>query len=159
MKKPFKLLIAFGLFAWGVSSSAQQAVVTSGDYLAHPVGSLSFTIGETFIETYASDNTVLTQGMQQPIISVTALDDINLSGISVYAYPNPASEFLMLKTGYSENKNLKYQIFDLHGKLLYEKKIEGTLTEIRMDRFNPSTYLITVLDADKVIARFRIVKL
>jgi hypothetical protein len=159
MKKTVTLLIIFGLFTWVLSSSAQQAIVTGGDYLAHPSGSLSFTVGETFIESYVSDNLALTQGMQQPVITITALDDINLSGISVYAYPNPVSELLMLKTGNSENKNLKYQIFDLNGKLLIERKIESVLTEIPMDQFIPSTYLLTVIAGDKFLARFRIVKL
>ena len=45
--------------------NAQEIISTSGDYFENTTGSISWTIGESMIETYTNGSEILTQGFQQ----------------------------------------------------------------------------------------------
>ena len=59
------------------------------------------------------------------------------------AYPNPATDFLMLKVEDPGDKNLTYQLFDINGKLLADKKVESNETTIFMGNL-AAIYLLKV---------------
>jgi hypothetical protein len=69
---------------------AQQVISTAGDYYQDENMSLSWTLGETVIETFENDNIVLTQGFQQPYnFYLTQMLNIpqGWSGVSGYIDP------------------------------------------------------------------------
>jgi len=49
--------------------NAQETISSGGGFLQNPSGSVSATIGEPVSETF-SGNTLLTQGMQQPSVTI-----------------------------------------------------------------------------------------
>jgi hypothetical protein len=69
------------LVTTGYQISAQslspQVVASSGGYYTNTSGSLSFTVGETNIQTLSSPNHLLTQGFQQPL-------EINLLNVKAF---------------------------------------------------------------------------
>ncbi len=86
-----KLLLIFLLMLLITKFAAsQQVVATAGDYFENDNLSISWTLGETIIATFESENIVLTQGFQQPynfylsqILNIPA----GWSGISSYIDP------------------------------------------------------------------------
>lgn len=92
MKKIYTLLIlCLVIFGFSSSVSAQEVVSASGGYYENEGISLSWTVGETVIETIGNETITLTQGFQQPydfylrqIIQVPA----GWSGISTYLSPS-----------------------------------------------------------------------
>jgi len=65
-------------------------------------------------------------------------------------YPNPTSYLLTLSLRNSEYfglriDNLSYQLYDLSGKLLQEKKLENNETSINMEGLVPATYILKVI--------------
>ncbi len=90
MKKVFFLLIfiAFALIA--INGKTQEVISTSGGYFENENISMSWTVGEPVIETFAGADVILTQGFQQPysfflhqILNIP----IGWSGISGYIDP------------------------------------------------------------------------
>ena len=70
------------------------------------------------------------------------------------AYPNPTNEYLILKVDNHYNNNVFYQLFDLNGKLLKNRKVTEPETIIQMGSLKPAVYSLVVYDfgkEDKII--------
>jgi len=147
------------------TTKAQQVVSTSGNHAENGSDQLSWTVGETVIETYSSVNNILTQGMHQSKLTVTAIEEIIGSGYEIFAFPNPATVCIYLKLvslmpGQESLilKDFSFKLYDLNGKLLMYKHIENPETVIRMDNFTPSTYFLKLTENNNEIKTFKIIK-
>ena len=84
MKHANCVMIAFLLS--GIAVHAQELVSTAGSYGETSSGSLSWTIGEPVIETITNGTNTLTQGFQQSKLTVTAINELKVSGIELSVY-------------------------------------------------------------------------
>lgn len=99
----------------------------------------------------------LAQGVQQPyeVSVVTSIEQANTINIDFTAYPNPATENLKLKIGNYKTDNLIYQLFDVSGKLIENKKIESTETIINMEKLDHASYFVKIIDNKKEVKVLR----
>jgi len=103
------------------------------------------------------------QGVQQPfeISVVTAIEEAKGINLSVTAYPNPTTDFLQLKVDASTTlsiQSMSYQLYDMNGKLLQSEKITGNQTSIVMSNLVPANYFVKVIQANKEVKTFKIIK-
>jgi hypothetical protein len=154
----FSVVLLLGLGFTGLQ--AQEAITTSGGDGSGGGGSVSYTIGQIVYTTNTGSNGTVAQGVQQPfeISVVTAVEEAKDISLDFVVYPNPATDFVILKTGSYEADNLSYQLFDIRGHLLENNKIQGTETNISMQNRLPSIYFLKVIDTNKVIKIFKIIK-
>jgi hypothetical protein len=154
----FSALILFGI---GLPSlKAQDAFPASGGNAGGDGGTVSYTIGQVNYTTNIGTNGSVVQGIQQSYeISVTT-ETVNATGINLIckAYPNPTTNFLILKIDNYEKENLLYQLYDINGKLLEINKIKGNETSISMEKFVSSTYFLKVTDNAREVKTFKIIK-
>ena len=144
------------LFLVGVMElQAQEAIPASGG----SGGSASYSIGQTVYTTITGNNGTVVQGVQQPyeISVVNGLEELNIN-LNVSTYPNPTNDFLILKIENYDKENLSYQLFDINGKLFENKKITNTETSITMNNLIPSTYYLKVIEGNKKLKTFKIIK-
>lgn len=154
----FGVVLLLGLGFTGLQ--AQEAITASGGNGSGGGGSVSYTIGQIVYTTNTGSNGTVAQGVQQPfeISVVTAIEEAKDISLDFVVYPNPATDFVILKTGSYESDNLSYQLFDIRGHLLENNKIQGTETNISMQNRLPSIYFLKVIDTNKVIKIFKIIK-
>ena len=144
---------------------AQQTIPTTGADATGTGGSVSYTIGQVVYMTNSGINGSVAEGVQQPyeISVVTAIEEAKGINLSILAYPNPTTDYLTL----SINDNVKtshdlslmsYQLYDMSGKLLQTDKITGTQTSIVMSNLVPVTYFLKVIQGNKEIKTFKIIK-
>lgn len=154
----FSVVLLLGLGFTGLH--AQEAITTSGGNGSGGGGSVSYTIGQIVYTTNTGSNGTVAQGVQQPfeISVVTAVEEAKDISLDFVVYPNPATDFVILKTGSYEADNLSYQLFDIRGHLLENNKIQGIETNISMQNRLPSIYFLKVIDTNKVIKIFKIIK-
>jgi hypothetical protein len=164
MKKTINCGYGFFIFIFPVltfylHTSAQQVISPAG---AHSIGTnvqLSWTLGETVIESLTGTNSILTQGFQQGSLKVTAIETTPNTGISITVYPNPVLSELILEISTSENPNFRYQLFDLDGKLILSKKVENFPEIINMNNYSSGTYLLVVIkNGNEIFPKFKILK-
>jgi hypothetical protein len=110
--------------------------------------------------THTGTNVSVTEGVQQPyeISVVTAIEEANGINLSVAAYPNPTIDYLTLNIEEFELSKLSYQLYDMQGKLLQNEKITGNQTSIVMSNLVPTTYIVKVIQDNKGIKTFIIIK-
>jgi len=160
-KKRLKLSV-FVLLIFGLSSvQAQEVIPATGREASGSGGSASYTVGQVVYTTNVGTNgNTVAQGVQQPyeisvVTSIPEAKDINLS---VSAYPNPSTNYLTIKVENYETANLQYMVFDINGKLLQTVKATGQETKIETNNLVPANYFIKVLDSEKEIKVFKIIK-
>lgn len=67
----FKVILCMGIsFACGAQTLSPSVIPAMGGYYTTPSGSLSWTVGETMVQTLTDGSRILTQGFQQPEIQV-----------------------------------------------------------------------------------------
>ncbi len=150
------LFLGFGL----TGLQAQEAIPATGQNVIGLGGSVSYSVGQIVYSTNSGTTGTEAQGIQQPYeISVaTGIGYDKTISLQCIAYPNPTSDFLTLKVDFFENRNLSYRLLDLSGRLLENKLISDYATLISMNKFVPTTYLLTIIQRNQEIITFKIIK-
>jgi hypothetical protein len=152
------LLIACCLLGWGTAIFAQQGAISAGGTANGTGGSVTYTVGETnYINTTAAGGTI-TQGLQQPYeIFLVGIEEVSLP-VDLSLFPNPTNDYLILNVAGGNADDLTYQLYDMNGKLLSEKKMVNTQTSISMINFASATYFIKVINSKNESKEFKIIK-
>ena len=149
---PFLFLLSFSVSAQTVISSAGKTTI-NGDY------NVSWTVGETVINTLSAGGTILTQGFHQPLlieILPTGIEKELL--LDMIAYPNPAFDKVLFKGG-DPSGIYHIRVVDKLGRILLQKTLPASDLEILVEGYNNGTYLIEVVE-DKTNKRrvFNVIK-
>ena len=139
---------------------AQETIPATGGNASGSGGTASYSVGQVVYTTNTGTNGSVAQGVQQPfeIQVVTGIAEAKGINLEVSAYPNPTTDYLVLKVENYDKGNLLYQLFDMNGKLLENKKITGNETSIVMSNLVPATYFVKVTEGNKEIKTFKIMK-
>ncbi len=152
----FTLFFAAGFTSLGLY--AQQAVVSSGNYHENEDLSISWSLGETVIETFVSDDFILTQGFQQTSLIVTSVDDIAGLDLGLSAYPNPTSDYLTLSLKGEAPENITYELYDLAGRHFLSGELKDATKDISFRAMDPGIYFLRVNAGGQPVKTFKIVK-
>jgi len=149
-----------GLFILSTSFlEAQKVIATGGDYFETANGSISFTIGEVVIETIENGHNCLTQGFQQTTLNVFTDMDEKPLGKQWIAYPNPTNDYVKLRIpDYLDHEGLRYQLCTYRGRIIKEGKIEEIETEFSFIDFPLAAFIIRVIDKNKYVKIFKVIK-
>ena len=151
-------IIILILILAGSVVSAQQVVSSNGDSQIAASFEVSWTVGEPVIETFTDGSNVLTQGFHQTTIIIDAVSELLYPGIEIKVFPNPTPDIITIQ--FSEYiEDARYWLYDLRGKLLENKLINSTDTEINMKRYASGQYILKLTDKSRhTIQTFRVVK-
>ena len=142
MKHLTKILIALCLSGYWTTMQAQSTIPATGGNASGSGGSASYSVGQLVYTTNTGTTGSVVQGVQQPyeISVVTGLQEAKGIDLVCSAYPNPATDFVKLKVENYKTDNLTYQLYDISGILLENKKVEGNETNISMSNLVSATY-------------------
>ena len=150
------LLLGLGLTGLQAQTSVNA---TDGD-VSGSGGSVSYSVGQVVYTTHTGTSGSVAEGVQQPyeISVVTGLEEAQSINLSVTAYPNPTTDYLTLRIDEFEISNLSFQLYDMNGKLLQNEKITGNQTSIVMSNLVVATYFVKIIQGNKEIKTFKIIK-
>lgn len=150
----FICLIAFNKL------SAQETIPASGGNISGNDGSVSYTVGQLTYTVYANSSGTVVQTIQQPfeILISTGIEDAKGIILECSVYPNPVTDFMVLKINNYESDRLSYQLYDMNGELLRSETISSSETSIVINNLVPSTYILKVIDNKKEIKTFKFIK-
>jgi hypothetical protein len=155
------LLLGLGL----TGLQAQTSINATGGNASGSGGSASYSVGQVVYTTHTGTNGSVAEGVQQPfeISVVTAIEEAQGIILSVSAYPNPTTDYLTLSIDNSVKTNhdlsqLSYQLYDMNGKLLQSEKITSNQTSIVMSNLVPANYFVKVIQGNKEVKTFKIIK-
>ena len=160
MKNIILIFITVFSLSFFTELQAQQSIVSSGVNASGSGGSVSYSVGQLVYTTNIGTNGSVAQGVQQPfeISVIIGIEDAKGISLTCVAYPNPTSGNLILKVADYDTENLMYQLFDLNGKLLESKKTENNETKISMENLSSAIYFLKIIQGNKEIKTFKIIK-
>ena len=152
-----KLTLLF-LFSLQLSYS-QEIVPSTGGDATGAGGTSSFTVGQVFYTSNTSSTGSVSQGVQQAF-EIQTLSNPGLLTVQLTAvtYPNPTTDYIVLKITDTALENLQYSLFDLNGKTIVSKKITTSSTEINTRNFSIGMYLLQLTKKNQPIKTFKIIK-
>ena len=138
---------------------AQETVPASGGEATGSGGTSSYSVGQITYTTDTGTNGSVAKGVQQPydISIVTGIEATNIN-LELSVYPNPTTDRLTLAVKDTELNNLKFQLYDLSGKLIQQDQLRDQSTQISMQSLSAGTYLLKVSDNTKTIKIFKIIR-
>lgn len=157
MKLFLKVSIFITIVFTGYTIHAQQLVSTTGGLYSDAQLNVSWTIGEPVIETFTDENYVLTQGFQQQGLVLVGIESFNDQFEALRVYPNPTSDYVNIDLN-SEFENLSYKVLNAEGKVVQNNKIKSESFQISFIEQDQGLYLIQLMDGEKTMKIFRIVK-
>ena len=151
MKRRFILLMAFVALI-GAKANGQTAVVTAGG----EAGTVSYTVGQTFVDVAVSDKGSVTPGVQQAY-EITIIDGVDDRQVTLEAavYPNPVTDRLVLRV---DDTDLRYSLTDANGRAIAADNIIDVQTSIEMSNLAQGVYFLRVDNGKNMVKTFKIVK-
>jgi len=152
------VFLAFSLsFSVQAQTSHQVLSATGGD-ASGSGGTVAYSVGQIVYTTNTGNTGSVAQGVEQAYeISSVGIKETALN-ISLSVFPNPTSDFLTLKVADYNNEALSYHFLDEQGKLVMNEQITNQDTQVAMSSLARGAYFINVLQANKKIQTFKIIK-
>ena len=144
------IMLLFLVFAGLDTSIAQQTVPASGGKASGSGGSVSYSVGQLFYNIHTGTSGSVAEGVQQPweISVVTGIPEAEGIDLILSAFPNPATDFLILRVENYDYQNLSYQLFDVNGRLIVNKQLESNQVRIDMTGLVYGVYFLRVYSKD-----------
>jgi hypothetical protein len=108
------IFLLFALFATVTQMRAQTVLASAGNSYASPSVSVNWTVGETIIETFDTNNALVTQGMHQQSALPSSVSEVQANALTLW--PNPAREQVTISGSRQPIEHI--EIFDAVGKLV-----------------------------------------
>jgi hypothetical protein len=137
---------------------SQEIVSCSGGSEKCSTGTISYTLGELVISTGNEGSKTLTQGFHQSKITVTTANETARHGYCVTAFPNPASDLVILQISGEMTEGWEYRLIGPDGKMLLSSKITDNQANIPLGTYSRAMYFIKVTRNGNEIKTFRILK-
>jgi hypothetical protein len=153
MKMKWIFYVLFGLPFVG---SAQQVTSSAGGIYTSPTGSMSMVVGQFNYENQGRES-ILTGGVLQVYLQQAIAMELNV--MNVVLWPNPVKDDLFIKMNGEPAANLRYQVYDLKGRLLSDLGFDPDDLRIPMSQHPAGTYLILLTLPNQIPVPFKIIKL
>ncbi len=158
LSNSLKIVTPFLLLSTGIAFS-QEAPVSAGGDLTGTNGNVSYSVGQEAYTTDTGTNGSVAQGVQQPYEIYTVLGSENFNiNLQMTVFPNPTANVLTLQIKNYDFSMMNYQLFDLNGRLIESEKISAESTTIVIEKYPTAVYLLKVMENNKELKTFKIIK-
>jgi hypothetical protein len=139
---------------------AQQSLLASGGSVTENGVSVSYSLGLVTYHTSIGNNASVSEGMQYPfeIFENTTISTKPYVNLSFKAYPNPATDRLIITLDEENIIGLKYELYDMVGQLLKSGQIENRQTVISTTNLLAAAYSLIIAKDGKKIQSFKVIK-
>ena len=160
IKKNLRLFTCFVFILSMSDIFAQEAMPAAGGKAAGTGGSVSYSVGQLVYWTYHGTGGTVAEGIQRPyeISVVTSVGETPGINLTVSAYPNPTTDYLTLQIDEFTISDISYYLFDMQGRLLLGERISDSHTSISMGNLVPAIYFVRVVQDNREVKTFKIVK-
>ena len=140
------------------AQTSHQVLSASGGDATGSGGSVAYSVGQIVYTTSTGTTGSVAQGVEQAYeIYSVGIKETTLN-ISLSVFPNPTSDFLTLKVEDYNNETLSFDLLDEQGKLVLNEQITNQETQVAMSTLARGSYFINIVQTNKQIQTFKIIK-
>lgn len=158
MKYVSFILLSCLLLSSASGQSVSPEVVSSagGRYFGANV-SVSWTLGETMVESYETSTVILSQGFQQGALTATSIDDLSASFGTIKVFPIPTRQNLRIEWEIAKHV-LEIRLSDLRGRELLKQSFQGLYGDLDLSHLSEGVYFLHLSDGEHKGRTIRIQK-
>jgi hypothetical protein len=139
-------------------TNSPAVIITSGTLTTGADASLSWTIGESLIESYGKDDLMLLQGFQEVEDFTVAIEESSFESAGILVYPISTHAIVNVIITGSINENCTGEIMDMSGKVVSVVKLPGNYNEINLEEYAYGVYLLKITLEDYPVYETKIIK-
>lgn len=151
-------ILMFACILVHAQTTPLQLVSSAGETFKNPNYQLDWSVGELVTETYAGNQSMLTQGFHQGKYIITAIKQITDLQFEISAFPNPATDYVHVKIASEKFENLRFSFSDSDGKVLQTGSFTSNLQQINLAGKTTGIYFLKVISDKTTVKTFKIVK-
>ncbi len=155
------LLLTIAISISFISLHAQNSTQTSGGNATGNGGTVSYTVGQVVYNTHSATNGSVSEGVQQAyeISVILGIDEPEIS-LNISAFPNPATDFLILKIVDDAFHEMEYSLtlYNIYGQVIMKQLIIANETKIELAALRDATYFLNVKSGILDVKTFKIIK-
>ena len=145
-KTSFILAMLLCIYTFAQQTSP-QVIATSGNVSQQSNAIISYTVGESVIQTATDGTTILTQGYQQPHYNITLIPQEQNTTPNITVFPNPTTDRLQLSFDIEKETKVIISLYDAIGRQLqnqsYQALPKATLS-LNMQQIAAGKYMLTI---------------
>lgn len=148
----FLFLFLFGATINFSQAQVQQAATVNATGGSTQLGGNTYewSVGEmALVNTVATANLVVTQGLLQPILNPTDIRHPELSADQLKVYPNPTKDIVFIQPNLKPNTSLSLLVYDISGRAFFRKTVmlkSGTEVQgIDLGAYAAGNYLLDII--------------
>ena len=159
-KSIFAILALAGV-SHSYGQSVERSVIASGGAVVSAGNViLSYTVGETVVQTAAAGSVILTQGFQQPEGAVSGVEPIAASA-ELTVFPNPSDGVFTIQSlndGLQAQTELYAEVYDGTGKLVDKQSLsfDGGVGALNVSALPGGLYTLRLSSNTGVTSAFRL---
>jgi hypothetical protein len=141
------LLVANALFAQKITSQVIDA--SGGTHRANGY-SMTYSIGQTAVETLKSANYIITQGFQQANQNtmIDTKDEPQQPDFQATIFPNPTQDVLNLSIENTNEKGFRIALYNLAGQQISQSSFLGNTHQIEVSQLPVGEYILRLQNID-----------
>lgn len=148
-----KTLYSFLLLIVFTQCIKAQTVFSNGGSSSNQ---LTYTIGEPLTNTLSNPNNVVTQGFNQPYLSIVSVEELNVE-VTTTIYPNPSMEYFTVTVN-GATEDLYGYVYGIKGNYISATSLQND-NKINVNDLQPGTYLLVVkTKKNEPISRTKFIK-
>lgn len=103
----------------------RSVIGSAGDHYEDADRKISWTVGETFVETVANSGSILTQGFHQPESALpVSIDEALAEAYGIAVFPNPVMDYLNIKV--NSTKPIRVVLSNALGQDIWQRDINSS---------------------------------
>lgn len=157
-KLKISIVLLFSIALTGLR--AQETVTATGGEGSGSGGTVSYSVGQVVYTTYTGTDGSAAQGVQHSydISTITGIEEAKNISLQCQVYPNPVTDYLILRIADHPQEKLEYQLFSIDGLLKEQRKISASEIQIKTQHLIQGAYLLRIIYNSSVIKTFKIIK-
>jgi PKD repeat protein len=136
----------------------QSSFIVVGGDIKGSNGSVAYSVGEFAFVSAVGSNGSLTQGVQQPIVTVTVGLEESNAETTIHIYPNPGIDHVIVQLRQILVPGSSCELLDSNGKVIYSRELNEVETELDITSITSPLFFIRVMIPYRSSKTFKIIK-
>lgn len=156
------VLCAICIGKLNAQSSSPEIVSSAGATFQGNAMQIDWTLGELAITNIQNSSQRVTQGFHQSSYTITSVRELPKEVGQIRVYPIPTSDWIEMELNFDQTRNIRIQLIDNNGRLLWNKEENGAQIKRaeKIKNLSSGTYFINfIIDAGQYSQTFKIQKL
>jgi len=152
------LLTTNAIFACFAQTNAPAVIISSGTFSAGDDASLSWTIGESLIESYSEENTMLLQGFNETGDFEESANEGSFEDAGVFVFPTCTHTFINVNITRETDETCTGELLDMTGKVLSITRLQPNLNEVNLEEYAYGMYLLRIKEGENPLTETMVIK-